>query len=127
MIAHIDEAIPDRESQPDAARSMTVGACLKRNSKNFRLPAYRNGVAGNVLEPCQNRLRCIDRRTPNALGKPQCAGMIDVAVAEDDRIDVADRVKIRQSSGLGALAAIEQQPASVGLHHEGCRLLGTKT
>jgi len=41
-------------------------------------------------------------------------------------VDIADGIKIRQSSGLGTLAAVEQQAAPLGFHHEGCRLLGAE-
>ena len=50
--------------------------------------------------------------------------MIGVAVAENDRVDPADVVEIQQPARLGTLAAIEQQPAAVGLDHERRGFLG---
>src|SRR5262245_23702630 len=127
MIAHVNEPFADRESQPDPAGRMAVGAGLDRNSEDFCPPAHRNGVTRNVLEPRQNRFGRITRPPPDSLENPQSAGGLGMAMAENDRVDTADRVKIRHSAGFGTLAAIEQQAATPGLHHKGCRLLGPKT
>src|SRR5262249_5639122 len=123
----VNEPFADREPQPDPAGRMAVGAGLDRNSEDFRPPAHGNGATRNVLEPRQNRFGRINRRLPDSVAKPQSAGVVGMSMAENDRVDTADRVKIRHSSGFGTLAAIEQQAATLGLHDKGCRLLGPKT
>ena len=78
-------------------------------------------------KPAQHRLGGVDRRHADPIQKPQCAAVIIVPMAEDDRIDPPDRAEIRQAAGLGAFAAIEQQALSVRFDHEGGGLLGSET
>ena len=128
MVPHIEKPVPDREPQPDAAGRMTVDAGLDLDAEHLRAPADRNPLRRDAArQPRRDRLGGEHRRHPDPLAQPQRAGMVVVAVAQDDGIDPPDLGDVGQPAGLGSGAAIEQETPRIGLDHERGRLLGAET
>src|SRR5262249_3868434 len=66
-------------------------------------------------------------RPPDPIKEPQRPDVIVVTMTQHHRVDASDPLDIRQAARLGPFATIEQQSASIRLHHEGGGLLRPRT
>ena len=127
MVAHIEQPLADREPQPHAAGRMSVGAGLDLDAAHVGVSADRDQLDRDVVgQPRRHWLGGIDRRRSDPLAQAQRARMVLVPVAQEDGVDPADRVELRQPAGLGALAAIDEETTPVRLDQKGGQSFGPR-
>src|SRR5262245_3760667 len=127
IVAHVEQPVTDGEAQPDPAGRVPISAGLDLDAKDLAVAADRDGVAGDVFQARQHGRGRKDLRPSDPIKEPQGPDVIVMAMAQHHCIDASDPLDIGQAAGLGPLAAIEQQAASVRLDHEGGGLLRPQT
>ena len=97
---------------------MAVAARLHRDAQHFGAATDGQRPHGNVSQSARDDVSGVDRRIAKLRQQRQAADMVLVAVAQHQRVDVADVVDVRQQTRRRSFAEVEHEALAVHFDQE---------